>query len=358
MSSPCVTVNCAALQNNYKRIQSLFPHSKVMVVIKANAYGHGMYETANALSLADAFAVSDIAELKYLRERDINNDIIVLCGVSNIEDMEYCFHHNAHVVIHSNHQIELLRRLNIPSHANVIIKINTGMNRLGFSADCMTDISKQLQGISENISMRYMTHMACADDLDNPLTQLQQDSLQSVIENGQCWGVANSATLLNYSDMFSSINAAWIRPGLIVYGVLPSTSMPSNHVDLQPVMSFQADLIAINKVAKGSYIGYGADYRCEQDMLVGIVNAGYSDGYPQTASSKTLVYVNDTYTHLVGRVSMNMLAISLQGVTNPQIGDMVELWGEHIAVTQVAENSGRIPYELLCAASHIKHTYI
>ena len=354
MSLPCVTVDCGALQNNYKKLVSLFPRSKIMVVIKADAYGHGMCEVAQALSFADAFAVSDVFELKKLRENNISNDIVVLCDVSSLEDMAYCIEQCAHVVIHSFYQLDMLRQLELNHSTHIIVKVNTGMNRLGFSPKNVEKVIKQLQDISQFISIAYMTHMACADKVDHQLTKHQIALLQSIVQDGQCWGVANSAMLINYSD----IDANWIRPGLITYGVSSGELNYPDEWSLQPVMSFVAELIAINQVSKGSCIGYGADYVCGHDTLVGIVNAGYSHGYPQTASSETSVYLNGQYAHLVGRVSMNMLAINLLGMNNPQIGDEVELWGKHVSVEHVASHSNRISYELLCAVSNVRHSYV
>ena len=238
---------------------------------------------------------------------------------------------------------------------DVWLKLDTGMHRLGFEPGRVNEIATQLAAVPRVNSVRYMTHFSCADDLDNPDTGEQIELFNSAVTGaGGERTLANSAGLLGWP----AARADWVRPGIMLYGSSPLAGRSAESLGLQPVMTLTTRLIAVNLRSQGDAIGYGADYRCEQDMPVGVATLGYGDGYPRHAPSGTPVLVNGKRAAIAGRVSMDMICIDLRGCPEARVGDEVTLWGDGLPIDEVAAAAGTIAYELLCGVgSRVQFDY-
>ncbi len=339
-----VSLDLAALLHNFSRIKDFAPHSKVMPVIKANAYGHGMIQVARTLKAADGFSVAQLREALSLRAAGIDKPLTVFQGFQNKQELEQSFQHELRPAISQLWQIELLEQYKGSSCIDVWLKVNSGMGRLGVQADEVEDAWQRLNALKCIRASGLMTHYANADVTGHISNQQQTEFFKQLQQRYAAESsVSNSAAIVTqlYPDQ------DWLRPGIMLYGASPLQGVSAQQLDLRPVMQVQARLIAINKLKKGQTVGYGSCWLCPEDMPVGIVNIGYGDGYPRHANDKTPVMVNQQKTHLVGRVSMDSIAIDLRNV-KAQCGDTVELWGTQVAVDEVALHSETISYELLC----------
>ncbi len=344
-------INLNHLKQNFAEIKKITPQSKIMAVVKADAYGHGMLQVCKTLSSVDAFSVACVNEALELRENGVSKPVLSLQGFNNTKELQSAIEANVEVVIHEKEQINLLQSLNQKISLNVHVKLDSGMNRLGFSATQFIDsLSKLKKILSPTSTINVMTHLACADELDNDVTKLQLEKFDQAV-NGYDYShsIANSAAILAWPQS----HRQWVRPGLVLYGVNPLHQEHSSHseVPLRPVMSLCAPVITIKNCNRGEKIGYGGDYYCEQDMVVAIVAVGYADGYPCHLTQTSFVSINGHKAPIIGRVSMDMIAVDVSEVQT-NIGDEVELWGENISVTDVARNAKTICYELLCTAGY------
>jgi len=338
------------LAHNLNILRTFAPNSKVISVVKADAYGHGLAKTAQALAQSDAFAVSCAHEALELRAARILHPIICLQGFSNEAELKMIADANVQAVIHNDHQIKLLQNHKLNQSIQVWLKIDTGMGRLGFRPEDARYAHQQLEKINNISKIRLMTHFANADSLDNEYTQRQLKSFDNVTNSfPDCErSAANSAATLAYSNSLYE----WVRSGLALYGVSPFQA-DKTHPDtseLKPVMSLRAPLISIKQCKQGDQIGYGSSYTCPNEMRIGVVAIGYADGYPRTLTSPTNVSINGNHARIVGRVSMDMITIDLSNI-DASLGDDVELWGDDIPVAEVASAANTISYELLCGIS-------
>ncbi|HIO91942.1 MAG TPA: alanine racemase [Leucothrix mucor] len=346
-----ITIHPKALVHNLQQAKLAAPNSKVLAVIKANAYGHGVVETAKALQQeTDAYAVSCIPEAQTLRESGIQHPILVLQGHQNQSDLLVASKLELRLVIHSEEQLVFLDQLGANS-VKLALKLDTGMHRLGINPADTSSIYRRLKNHSNiDPDIWLMTHLSCADDLDNNYTNTQLTTFSHHAKQISApTSIANSAGILGWT----ATHGNWIRPGIMLYGSSPFSRQENNRdkYNLQAAMTLSAPLIAIHNLKKGNPIGYGASYHCPHDMQVGIVACGYADGYPRHATTGTPASLNKVETHIVGRVSMDMIAISLHNIY-AQVGDIVELWGANISIDRVAFHAETISYELLCNAGN------
>lgn len=354
--SSLVTIHPEALQHNLLQAKKAAPDSKVMAVIKANAYGHGAVETAGILyQLADAYAVSCINEAMELRDVKIDLPIAVLQGPQNDNDLRIANSQKLRLVIHHQSQLGLLDNFSGLSSTgfDITIKLDTGMHRLGFDPALTESLYSKLKNhplVNPN-TIEFMTHLSCADDLENnnTLQQIEQFKQATDALKGDK-SIANSAGILGWTESHTE----WIRPGIMLYGSSPFINSSDKKTDLKATMTFSAPVIAIKNVKKGDSIGYGATWQCPEDMTVGVIACGYADGYPRHASSGTPVWINGQEVSLIGRVSMDMIVVDVSQHDNTQVGDFAELWGENLAVDSVAHHAETISYELLCNAGNIR----
>jgi alanine racemase len=336
-------INFDALKHNFQRVKHFAPDSKIMAVIKADAYGHGMLQCANALDQADGFAVAYISEAIELRNAGIQQPITVFQGFQNTQQLSQIQANNLSPVIYQSWQIDMLEQQTL-SDLSVWLKVNTGMNRLGVSPDEAMNCWRRLTNIKAIKETGLSSHFANADVPEHPSNQQQIDVFNHLAQQTNSpTSLANSAGLI----AFSHSQGDWVRPGIMLYGSSPLQNKTSEQLGLRPVMQLQAPLIAINHFKKGEAIGYGSLWSCPEDMPVGVAAIGYGDGYPRHAMTGTPVSINGQMSQVLGRVSMDAISVDLRGV-KAQCGDRVELWGEAIPVDDVARSSESIAYELLC----------
>jgi len=360
-----VTIHPEALQHNLQQAKKAAPDSKVLAVIKANAYGHGAVSTAGILyPFTDGFAVSCISEAVELREAKIDLPITVLQGHQNDHDLRIAAHHTLRLVIHEQRQLSLLDNFSgIPATPfDLSIKLDTGMHRLGFDPALAPALHNKLTNHSlvNPDTLQFMTHLSCADDKTNEYSAKQIAQFkQSTNAFKNQTSIANSAGILGWQES----HADWIRPGIMLYGSSPFINNhvgdTAKHYNLQATMTFSAPLIAIHTLKKGDSIGYGATWQCPMDMQVGVVACGYADGYPRHAKTGTPLWINGRQTQLLGRVSMDMIVIDLSSNNRDnhhgaQCGDLVECWGENIHVDTIAYHAETISYELMCNVGNIQ----
>ncbi len=355
MSRPiCARIDFKALRHNLSVVRNLAPQSRIWAVIKANGYGHGLLPVARALSDVEGFAVSSLEEGLCLREGGIQASVMVLEGVFSREEVSQARQANLELVVHSELVLEYLEAAQeITDWPRLWLKIDTGMNRLGFSPSGVRSIYPRLRSLSRE-PPGLMTHLAMADRPDDPMTQAQINRFDESIRGlpGHR-SLSNSAAILN----FPQAAADWIRPGLMLFGVSPLESVPAEALGLEPVMTLSTVLMAVKPVKPGDTVGYGATWQARQGGWIGIAAAGYGDGYPYHAPQGTPVRVGEGICPLIGRVSMDMIAVDLGSEPRP-VGTPVVLWGKGLPVEQVARCSGTIPYELLCGvAQRVRHEW-
>jgi len=339
-----ISIDLCALQHNFLQVKKISANNKIMPVIKANAYGHGLLQVADALSDADGFAVAQLAEALALREHGITKPVTVFQGFTQAQQLDLIFQHNLCPAVSQQWQIDLLEKNTSAASIDIWLKINTGMGRLGFQPADVGAAYQQLQNNPAINQIGLMTHFANADEPAHAsnASQLEQFSKLSATYKNAKTSVSNSAAILTRLLP----NQSWLRPGIMLYGSSPFTDKSAAELQLKPVMSLRAELIAINELKKGQTVGYGNDWTCPQDMPVGIVNIGYGDGYPRHAVGAPLM-INTQRVKLIGRVSMDSIAIDLRGI-DCCCGDEVECWGQQISVDEVASSAQTIAYELLC----------
>lgn len=339
-----ISIDLAALQHNFQQVKKHTINNKIMPVIKANAYGHGLLQVVDALADADGFGVAQIAEAIALREHGIEKPLSVFQGFLNAEQLNLCFQFNLRPAIHQQWQLDLLKKNTATASIDIWLKINTGMGRLGFQ---LADVDAAYQQLHSNPSINqigFMMHFANADEPAHLSNQQQLECFKNMTDNYEntVTSVSNSAAIL--TNLLPQQN--WLRPGIMLYGASPFANKSAAQLQLKPVMSLHAELIAINQLQKGQAVGYGSDWVCPQDMPVGIVNIGYGDGYPRLATDSPIA-VNGQKCRLIGRVSMDSIAVDLRGI-KCNCGDEVECWGAQISVDEVATSAQTISYELLC----------
>ena len=341
-------IDLGALRHNLARARQAAPGARVMAVIKAEGYGHGMLRAARALDGADAFAVGRMSEALALREAGIAKPVVLLEGVFDAEELALAVRHGFQCVVHAFEQLELLEGAAPGVAVTAWLKIDTGMGRLGFSVGEGAEAYRRLRAAAAVGELHFMTHFARADERDAPYAEEQLARFHAVLHAlGDPPGersVVNSAGLLGAP----AAAADWVRPGLMLYGASPFVGGRAEADDLRPAMTLTAPLIAVRRMAAGDSIGYGGGCRCPEAMPVGVVAVGYGDGYPRHAAPGTPVLVNGVRVPLMGRVSMDMITLDLRAAPDARPGDWVTLWGDGLPVEEVAERAATIPYQLLC----------
>lgn len=362
-----VTIDLSAIAHNYALAKSLVPNKNVMPVIKANAYGHGIHQVANALAHADGFAVSCVKEAVAVREVNATARILVLQGAQSSEELRQCAELDLDVTVHQTQHLEWLCDERF-AHAQltVWIKVDTGMHRLGFAPERIDDVHQKLNAMNAVKYIHLMTHFS---DADNPTLEKTHNQLNVFSSSTQhCGGlhcVANSGALLGWQES----HADWHRLGIALYGASPFVPETSNATadQLKPVMTLQSKVIAVNEHKQGDEVGYSGIWRCEHDTRVAVVGIGYGDGYPRCASASNIdgvppqqahVFLNGVRCPVIGRVSMDMITVDASACEHVAIGDDVELWGGNISVSEVAQCANTIAYDLLCGVfGRVEYSY-
>lgn len=340
-------INLTSLRYNLQVAKSTALSSKVLAVIKADGYGHGIIRVAQSLSSADGFAVASIDEALQLRQAGFLHRILLLEGLFSEAELALVCQHRLDVVVHSRHQLEWLLAGQIKGKINVWVKIDTGMHRLGFQLDELDWVVDQLEQNRQPFQVHLMSHLASADE-SLVFTEGQLRLFNSIsAQFDYPKSLANSAGLLG----FKVAHFDWVRPGIMLYGAGESNS--TFKPKLKPVMTLASEVIALKWVAEGQSVGYGQTWQACRDTYIAVIAIGYGDGYPRHAQSGTPVLINGHRQALVGRVSMDMICVDVTELANTvRIGDPVILWGdEALTVDEVARHTGTIGYELLCGVA-------
>jgi alanine racemase len=344
------TIDTGALRHNLQVVRQWAPRSRVMAVIKANAYGHGLVCVARALDSADAFAVARVDEGLTLRRAGIKAPTVLLEGVFDRDQLDAAAAAGFELVVHTPEQIHLLRQAPAGTTFKVWLKLDTGMNRLGFKGAAFGAALEALNGLpAVRAPVNLFTHLASADLPDLPSTgdQLALFSAATASLPGER-SIANSAGMLGFADA----QADWVRPGLLLYGASPFAGAIGADYGLRPAMTLHSHVIAVKTLEVGEHVGYGAAWVAKRPTLLAVAAVGYGDGYPRSLASGSPVLVNGERVPLAGRVSMDMIGIDVSGMRSPpQLGDPVILWGEGLPVEEIAVWADTIPYELLCGIS-------
>ena len=340
------SIDLEALRHNYLLAKNRAGHAKAFAVVKANAYGHGLDRAMRALGeVADGFALLDLAEARALRAAGITQPIVLLEGFFEPADIAEILALELTPAIHCDAQLAMLERARLAGPIDVLLKINSGMNRLGFSADRFPAALAQLRGMPAVRDITLMTHFAQADDETGIGAQMDVfRQISAGLKLPLC--LANSAALLRFPEAVGQI----VRPGIMLYGASPMPDLLSAEaIGLRPVMSLTTEIIGVQDIAPGERVGYGGSFEATGPTRVGVVACGYADGYPRHAPTGTPILVDGRRTRTLGRVSMDMLACDLTHLPEAGIGSPVTLWGEGLAADEVAAAAGTISYELFCA---------
>lgn len=317
-------------------------------MVKADAYGHGLHRAAHTLAEADGHALLDVNEAVRLREAGSAKPILLLEGIFQPADLEAVDRCRLSLVLHDVEQIVMLERARLTAPVAVWLKLNTGLNRLGFVGAQARNAYARLQASGKAAKISLMTHFADADGAAGVAAQMARFAEWTAGLKADVT-LANSAAILRYPET----HAAWVRPGIMLYGCSPFADLSADALGLQPVMTLASEIIAVQDLKPGERVGYGGVFEARRSMRIGVVACGYADGYPRHAPGSndcaTPVLVAGKRTHTVGRVSMDMLCVDLSGLPQAGIGSPVILWGEGLSADEVAACAGTVSYELLCA---------
>jgi alanine racemase len=348
MPRPLVaTIDIAALRHNLHIAKQHAPQAKVWAVVKANSYGHGLERGMRGFAEADGLALIEPEGAVQLRELGWRKRILLLEGVFDTQDLAAAVAHEVDLVVHNEAQLAMLEQTSLVAPVDVYLKVNSGMNRLGFIPQACRRVYERLRAVPAVRGISFMTHFANAERADHaalPLSeQLRRFHLATEGLPGER-SLSNSAADLLHPECA----ADWVRPGVMLYGGSPSDAT-AHDLGLRPAMLLHSEIIGVQHIAAGEAVGYGSQFVAERPMTVGVVACGYADGYPRHAPSGTPVIVDGVRTQLIGRVSMDMISVDLSPIAGAGVGSKVELWGENLPIDEVARAAGTIGYELMCA---------
>lgn len=347
MSRPITaSIDLAALHHNLQ-VARRATSARIMAVIKADAYGHGLLRCAEALNAADGFALLDLRDAIRLREGGFRQPILLLEGAFSADELPRIAGHGVACVIHCPQQLAMMDGGGrIGNKLSVWVKVNTGMNRLGFAPQDVPAVMERLQSHPAVRDVTLMTHFSHADEALGVAAQLQTfNGLAASHRTAR--SLANSAALLRYPQAHGD----WVRPGIMLYGASPFAETSAADLGLKPVMTLRTQIISVRELRAGDCIGYGGTFCADRTVRMGVAACGYGDGYPRHASTGTPVLVNGQRTRTLGRVSMDMLCLDLSAHPDAGVGSSVTLWGAGLPVEEVARAAGTISYELLCAVT-------
>lgn len=350
-------IRLGAIRHNLEIIRDKAPGARIMAVIKANAYGHGLVPVARSLADADCLAVARLGEAATLREAGIATPIALLPGVESEPDLAEALALELQLGVHSAIQAEWLERVG-RANATIWLKIDTGMNRLGFRPADLPEMIVRLGECSAVADLRLMSHLANAEDADDDATAMQIERFCELADDFEGdISLANSAGVLGWEESLARLarrrgaGSVWMRPGLALYGISPFADSHGAEFGLAPAMRFESRLIAVKPLGRDEAVGYGGTWRAPRDTVLGIVAAGYGDGYSRFIPAGTPVVVNSRRVPVVGRISMDLTAVDLGPDADDQIGAAVLFWGDELPVEEIARMAATIPYQLVCGVA-------
>jgi alanine racemase len=349
MRAACAMIHLNALRENLRRVRELAPGARVMAVVKADGYGHGLERVARALEGADAFGVAGIADGQRLRAAGVSQRIVVLSGHDEPGDLAEMRRLHLDTVVHNDAQVDALAADRAGRPLRVWLKLDTGMHRLGFAPERTREVFARLRALpSVDEGITLMTHFANSDVFDDALTTQQIERFERSVSglDGEC-SLSNSAAILGWPEA----HGQWVRAGGTLYGISVVAGKIGADFGFRPAMTLSTKLIAINRVRKGERVGYAVTWEAPEDMNVGVAAIGYGDGYPRHAESGTPVLVKGVRANVIGRVSMDLITLDLRGAPDAKIGDTVVLWGRGLPVETIAAHAGTIGYDLTCGVT-------
>ena len=344
-ASRCAEIRHSAIQHNLERIRQLVPSSSVLLMLKANAYGHGAVNVAKALTHVDAFGVATLTEGIELRQAGIQQAIVVMTGFLSEQEYHTLLEFELDCVIHDKFQLNIIESSDQRLQNRCWLKVDTGMHRLGLCPSDLPDVIKRLKkvGITSQ-QVIAITHLACSIDKSSLMNISQTRSFEeALVDYDFQKSIASSALVLNSPE----IHYDWVRVGYMLYGGSPLSDISSAALNLLPAMTLRSQVVAVKRIIAGESVGYGATWVSEHSTYIAVVAIGYGDGYPRSAPEGTPVLINGVIFSLVGRVSMDLITVNLGSETDIKPGDDVVLWGEDLPIDTVAHHCGTIGYELM-----------
>ena len=341
-----IDINLNALTNNFSVVKALAPNKKVIAMIKANAYGHGLLPVAKALNDADALGVARLETAKQLRKAGVSQRIVLFGGCITLDVLKKAADLCCDIVVHHPFQIELIKQVSTSVRFSVFLKIDTGMGRLGFQPEQFLSAYKKLKVLPQVSDVIVMTHFSDADDPKKAKTLEQINGFNKLTQSLDCEkSLANSAGILAFPES----HADWVRPGIMLYGASPLVNKTGADHGLQPVMTVRSKVISVKHFQKGQTVGYSSTFVCPESMPIGVIGIGYGDGYPRVLAEGAKVLIGGKLCDIVGRVSMDMITVDLRKAADVNVNDDVVLWGEGLPAEWLAREANTIAYELFCS---------
>lgn len=344
MYTPFAILSTENLRHNIRIITSIARKSKVMVMLKANAYGHGIRSTALRIhEMIDYIGVARIDEALVLRKVGVKTTICIMQGVYDAESVIIAACNNFELMVHHESQIHCLN-VEMQNKVNVWLKVNTGIGRIGFMPSEVMSVYSKLTELKSVGVITLISHLACADEKDHSLNTLQMTEFKQLAQHFPGpKSLANSAAIFNFPESHYDV----VRPGLSVYGVSPFANTCGEDLNLKPVMTLVAKVMSVRNLPGGSTIGYGGRFVTNRDMKVATIAIGYGDGYPRTAIDGTPVLVNGKECEMIGRISMDMMTIDVSACENVKCGDLVTLWGKNLPIEKISRFTKNVAYDIL-----------
>jgi alanine racemase len=347
------TINLNAIRHNYLLAKNASPENKAVAIIKADAYGHGAVKVAQSLEdIADAFGVACIEEAIELREAGITLPILLLEGFFTADELDYISQNNLWCAVHSVDQIKIIADTELSKPIKIWLKMDSGMHRLGVHPDQYEAAYQELKSLSQVEEVVLMSHFASADEPQKNTTAEQISCFDAVASKLDApVSLANSAGTMAHPDARRS----WQRPGIMLYGATPFAESQELADQLKAAMTLSSEVIAVRELQPGDAVGYSGKWVCDKPSRVGTVAMGYADGYPRHAKNGTPVLVDGKLTQIIGRVSMDMLAVDLTALPEAGVGSHVEFWGDNLKASEVATYCDTIPYTLFTGITRRVH---
>jgi alanine racemase len=345
------TIHLDSMQHNLARARACAPMSRLWAVVKANAYGHGLERGMRGFVQADGLALIETENALRLRELGWIKPILLLEGIFDVSDIPLLAEHNINSTVHCLEQVKMLEYTQLYRPIDVHLKMNTGMNRLGFNPADYRAAYQRLRAIPGVRNITLMTHFANSDELEHPRLSIGEQVRRFRLGADGIEGersLSNSGGVLHQAELVQELQSDWVRPGIMLYGGTPGGRSAKDY-GLLPTMTLKSEIIGIQHLEAGESVGYGSRFQAERPTTVGVVACGYADGYPRHAEHGTPVLVEGVRTTLLGRVSMDMMTVDLTPIPNARVGSRVTLWGDGLPIDEVAQSAGTIGYELMCA---------
>lgn len=352
-NAPTAVIDTDAVRHNMELVRASAPNTRIMAVIKANAYGHGYEVLEKGMEQADGFGVARVDEAVELRRLGIEKPVTVLEGITDLEELGALSHYNLEAVFHSEHQFDTIQSLVDYPPIKAWIKVDTGMNRLGLTAE---EFRKVMAARDPRVDIvGIMSHFARADEPDHEMNRLQTTRFDDIVGDYKYpMSLANSAAVLSLPESHRD----WVRPGIMLYGVSPFLRCDHRPTSLRPAMTLLAPVISVREVKKGETVGYGGQWRANKTTRIAILSIGYGDGYPREMPAGSPVLIEGKRRGIVGRVSMDMVCVELETGDRVLPGAMATMWGDQLPVEEIADCAGTIPYTLISGlTSRVKRKY-